>query len=191
MAEYHYIEGLQYPDEVLIAVRYGYQYRLDAELYCQDESIHFHHRLLDAPDLLNWFANLILSGVAWDVLKGIAVELKERFHREKRNIPPMAEQILTNQQDLRTFYEYIKEFQEGKLNISNREKEFIYEEIVADYSGKETARIYESEKRFPTKEESKRIMRDAHEAADMILSMKEKDHSDENESGRTDHLTEN
>ncbi len=180
MPEYHYIEGLQYTDEVLIAVRYGYQYRLDAELYCQDESIHFKHCLQDAPDLLNWFANLILSGIAWDVLKGIAAELKERFHREKRNIPPMAEQILTNQQDLRTFYEYIKEFKEGKLSISNREKKYIYEEIVADYSGKETARIYESEKRFPTKEESKRIMRDAHEAAKMILSMK--DHPDENES---------
>ena len=51
MTEYQYIEGSHYSDDVLNAVRYGYQYRLEAEMYCQNESIHFHHRLLDASDL--------------------------------------------------------------------------------------------------------------------------------------------
>jgi len=33
--EYGFNDGLQYSDEVLNAVRYGYQYRLEAEKYCQ------------------------------------------------------------------------------------------------------------------------------------------------------------
>ena len=147
-------------------------------MYCKDESIHFHHHLLDAPDLLYWFANLIISGVTWDILKGIAEQVKERFHREKRNIPPMAEKILTNQQDFRKLYEYIKEFKDAKMSISQREKKYIFEEIVADYCGKEAEKLYEAEKRFPTAEEYKRILHDAHEAAKMILSMQ--DNSDGN-----------
>ena len=71
------------------------------------------------------------------MLKGIAEQVKEQFYREKRKIPPMAQQILTNQQDFRKLYEYVKEFNDGKMDISSREKEYIIEEIVADYCGKE------------------------------------------------------
>lgn len=172
--EYEFNDGLQYSDEVLNAVRYGYQYRLEAEKYCQEKKIHVNHCLEDAPALLCWIVKLIIDGVAWDSLKKTARSVVEHFQREKRTIPPMVNEILTDQQSFQQLYEYIKEFKEGKMNISDREREYIIEEIEADYCEKQAAKIYEAEKRFPTVEEYKRIYRDAHEAAMMILPLRER-----------------
>ena len=86
----------------------------------------------------------------------------------------MVNEILTDQQSFQQLYEYIKEFKERKMNVSDREREYIIEEIESDYCGKQAAKIYEAENRFPTVEEYKRIYRDAHEAAMMILPLRER-----------------
>ena len=181
MDDYEYIEGLQYSDEVLNAVRYGYQYRLEAEKYSQEKDYRFHQRLEDVPPLICWLVKLIIDGIAWDSLKKVARTVKDQFQRENRSLSPMVMDVLTEQQSLQQLYEYVKEFKEGRMSISDRERKYIIEEIVADYTGKQAAKIFEAEHRFPTDEEYKRILRDAYEAAEMILPIKEKDSANDGE----------
>ena len=176
-----YIDDTQYSDEVLNAVRYGYLYRLEAEKYCQDKNIRVNYCLGDAPALICWFVKLIIDGVAWDLLKKASRTVIDQFQREKRDIPPMAMEILTNQQRFQQLYEYVKEYKDGKMNISDRERKYIIEEIEADYLGKQAEKIYEAEHRFPTVEEYKRIFREAHEVAKMILPIKESGSTNEGE----------
>ena len=153
MDDFEYIEGLQYLDEVLNAARYGYQYRLEAEKYSQEKDYRFHQCLGET--------------------------VIEQFQRENRSLSPEVRDILTEQQRLQQLYEYVKEFKEGRMNISDRERKYIKEEIEADYIGKQGKKIIESEHRFPTDEEYKRMFRDAHEAAKKILSLEAEDGDNE------------
>ena len=77
-----YIEGQKYSDKVRNAVRYGYQYRKYAEQY-EDESSHA--CLGEAPDVLLWLANLIITGVAWDVIKATVKVLYRAFMQKGKN----------------------------------------------------------------------------------------------------------
>lgn len=137
--EFEFNDGLQYSDEVLNAVRYGYQYRLEAEKYCQEKKIHVNHCLEDAPALLCWIVKLIIDGVAWDSLKKTARSVVEHFQREKRTIPPMVNEILTDQQSFQQLYEYIKEFKEGKMRsrqiiAGNKQQKFMRRKNVSSQS---------------------------------------------------------
>ena len=170
--EYNYIPDLQYSDDVLNAVRFGYQYRIAAEEYIQNEAYYFNWRLPDAPDVILWLANLVFNGITWDAFKVVGEKVVELFHRKKQELPPEVKEILSSQQDFRKLYEYVKEFKEGRMSLSDKEAKYVYEEILADYSGKEAVRIFSAEGRFPTMEESKRINQEAHEVARIILSDK-------------------
>ena len=181
MDDYEFIEGLQYSDEVLNAARYGYQYRLEAEKYSQEKDYRFHQRLEDVPPLICWLVKLIIDGISWDSLKKVARTVIEQFQREKRSLSPKVRNILTEQQSLQQLYEYVKEFKEGRMNISDRGRKYIIEEIEADYIGKQGKKIIEAEHRFPTDEEYKRMFRDAHEAAKKILSLEAEDGDNEGE----------
>lgn len=181
MDDFEYIEGLQYSDEVLNAARYGYQYRLEAEKYSQEKDYRFHQCLGEVHPLICWLVQLIINGISWDLLKKAAGTVIEQFQREKRNLSPKVRDILTEQQSLQQLYEYVKEFKEGRMNISDRERKYIKEEIEADYTGKQVANIFEAEHRFPTDEEYKRIFRDAQEAAKKILSLAAEDGDNEGE----------
>ncbi len=170
--EYEYTENLHYPDEVLNAVRYGYQYRLEAEEVSEEDQTSIHYRLDDAPDVVLWLANLIINGIAWDSFKLVVKKVVEQFRIEKRRLPQAAKKILNSQDECWRLYEYVKEFRDGQMNISDKQSKYIWEEIIADYLGKESSKIFSAEGRFPTKEEYRRINAEAIKAADMILAGK-------------------
>lgn len=173
-----YVEGLSYPDEVKHAVRYGYQYRVESEQQSQKEGSHFNRRIGDTPEIILWLASLVFDGVAWDVLKLIAETIIQGFKDRKKQMPQEAVKLLTNDTDIRTFYEYIVEYKEHRMTVSDKEIKFIVEEIVADYSGKEAAKIMSKEGRFPTDEENRRILREAYKAAEAVLSDRIKENLD-------------
>jgi hypothetical protein len=110
MAGYQSIENQLYPDDVLNVVRNGYQYRVEAEKYCQNEEFSVHHCLVDAPGVINWLASLVKKGISWGAFKAVGRGVVEQFRSEKRKLPPMAKQILANQQDFRKLYDYVKEY---------------------------------------------------------------------------------
>ena len=93
-------------------------------------------------------------------------------------MPQEAVTLLTNDTDFRTFYEYIVEYKEHRMTVSDKEIKYIVEEIVADYSGKEAAKIMSKEGRFPTDEENRRILREAYKAAEAVLSDRIKENLD-------------
>ena len=137
-----YIEGLSYPDEVKDAVRYGYQYRVESVQRSQKEDSHFNRRIGATPEIILWFASLVFDGVAWDVLKLIAETILKGFKDSKKQMPREAMKLLSNETDFRTFYEYVVEYKEHRMTVSDKETKYIVEEIVADYSGKEAAEAF-------------------------------------------------
>ena len=168
--EYEYTDNLHYPDEVLNAVRYGYQYRLEAEEVSEEDQTSIHYRLGDASDVVFWLANLIINGIAWDSFKLVVKKVVEQCRIEKRKLPQDAEKILNSQDEYWRLYEYVKEYRDGQMSISDKQSNYIWEEIVADYSAKESSKIISTEGRFPTMEESRRINSEAIKAADIVLS---------------------
>lgn len=173
-----FIEGLSYPDEVKNAVRYGYQYRVEAVQQSLKEEFHFNRRIGDTPEIILWFASSVFDGVAWDVLRLIAKTFLQGFRDRKKHMPQEAVKLLSNDMDFRTFYEYIVEYKEHRMAVSDKETKYIFEEIVADYSGKEAAKILSKEGRFPTGEESRRILHEAYKAAEAVLLDRIKENHD-------------
>lgn len=75
------IQSTQYSDEVRQGVRYGYLYRKEAE---KENGVH--HCLPDVPDVFLWFGELILGGIAYDVIKKYAKALWEKLMTMKVDI---------------------------------------------------------------------------------------------------------
>ena len=65
-------EGLLYSDDVQNAVRYGYQYRKEAE---EHESGSAHACLSNAPEILLWLGQKVVEGLAWDLFKELKMML--------------------------------------------------------------------------------------------------------------------
>ena len=164
-----YIEGQKYSDKVRNAVRYGYQYRKYAEQYEDGSS---HACLGEAPDVLLWLANLIITGVAWDVIKAAVKVLYSAFMQKGKKCDEETVTILKEEENLKVFYGMVVEFNEHRLTVSEVQLKYIREEIIADYFGNEVSKILGREKRLPTSEEYKRIQRGAVLYADELLKKK-------------------
>ena len=127
-----------------MAVRYGYQYRKIAKEQVSNENGRLHYCLSDPSQILEWLANMILSGIAWDILKvGVkklcnlmASQIKLEDAREKE-----VYEVLSDEKNLQEFYEYIIEYQEGFINISEKEYKYIEEEMMADFVAEEIAKV--------------------------------------------------
>ena len=162
-----YKEGLNYKDEVKDAVRFGYQYRLEAE-----ENGSINYCLPDASEILLWIANMILGGLAWDKLKLVINKLRYAVIDIKLPIDEETKSVLTEEMELKKFYTYVKEFNEQSMSVTANQFKYIREEIVADYYGKECEKIYNREHRLPTIEEYIRINREANERANRLMNTK-------------------
>ena len=161
-------EGLTYSDDVINAVRYGYQYRLEAERRIP-KNYYFNYCLPEPSGIVLWLANLIINGTVWDVFKAVIKSIDDSAKQEKNEVVLQDTTLVDALHDPRRFYEYITEFKEHKMDISDKERDYIYEEIIADYTGKAAGKIYETNNRFPTPEEFRVINKEAREAADIIL----------------------
>ncbi len=162
------IENTQYTDEVKYAVRYGYQYRREAEEYAE-RNANFHHSLPEATTILYWLANLVISGVAYDLIKKYAKALWEKLMSMKTRIPDDVNTLLIDEDELKKFVVYVKEFSSKEVSAKDEQIKYIREEIIADYIGETAGEIWTDKKRLPSHEEWLKIYKDANVFANDLL----------------------
>lgn len=150
------------------AIRYGYFYRKIAEEATKNENIRYHFCITNPSDFIEWIASLVISGVSFDLIK-LFVKNIYSFVKSKFNNPDKKQEkiieILENEEELRLFVRYTREFHAGLKGVDSKIVKYIQEEINADFSGKVAGRIWEEEHRIPN-------------AQDFLKIMKEEDFSD-------------
>lgn len=166
--ELEQIENTHYSENVKYAVRYGYHYRLEAEEQTEND-IFFHCKLYEASPFLYWLANMVICGIAYDVIKKMAFLLLQKLRQKKVNTSKELKKILVNEEELKRFVRYVDEFNSKNLGTTEKETSYIREEIIADYVGAKAGEIYEKYKRYPNRMEMKSITRDANSLADKLL----------------------
>ena len=166
-------EDLQYSDEVINAVRYGYEYRKESEKYADpNNGWYVHHCLPDPTSILLWLAKNIFDGLVFDAFKEICKNLYYQLSKSKTPLSKIVNSLLTDEHEMEQFYVYVKEFNEGCMDVTEKQFKYIRDEIRADYCGKESQKIFDQYKRLPTIEEYMRINREADAYADSLMKMK-------------------
>lgn len=160
------IFNVEYSDTVKYAVRYGYNYRIEAE---QKHNSYSHACLPDTSAILLWLGQKVIDGVIWDLFKVAAKKLYEKFVKSNSYLSEKLSKFLSDEQDLKRFYTYVKEFNEQNMTVTEEQFKYIREEIIADFFGKECGKIYEQEHRLPTIQEYMRINREALVHADNLM----------------------
>lgn len=163
------IENTQYTDEVKYAVRYGWQYRREAEEHAE-RIAKLHYSLPEATNVLYWLANLVITGVAYDLIKKYAKALWEKLMSMKTTIPEDVNTLLIDEDELKKFVVYVKEFSSKEMLATDEQTKYIREEIIADYIGETAGEIWSATKRLPTHEEWLKIYQDANAFADELLA---------------------
>lgn len=164
------IDNTQYPEDVIWAIRYGYQYRLEAEKYA-DDGILSNNCLGDAPSALLWLGNLVIGGIAYDVIKKYAKSLWDKLMSMKVSVPDDVNKVLLEEDELRKFVVFVKEFNDKELTTTLKQTRYIREEIIADYIGNFASDIWEKEGRLPSREEWVQVYRNANNFADKLLDI--------------------
>ena len=142
----------EYSEELVNAVRYGYQYRLEAEKYAEID-FRLNHCLGDPSAVLLWLANLIKTGVVYDLINKAVRHLWDKMMQMKVEIPEDVNKVLLDEDELRRFVKYVDEFDRKALSTTNKETEYIREEIIADYYGIVAGELWNREKLLPTHQE--------------------------------------
>lgn len=164
-------EGLHYSDEVINAVRYGYQYRKKIENKEGNNSLHYF--LPFDSQVVLWLGKLILDGLVWDAIKTSAKYLYDKLLKSGAPLDKLSHTLLTEEAELERFYTYLKEYQDHCMSITKQQFEHIREEISADYFAKESMKIFEKEQRFPNHQEILNLHIKAMKYADDILGRKD------------------
>ena len=164
-----YKEGIAYCEDVRNAVRYGYQYRKEAEVNHPS----FHFCLHDASDVLLWLGNAIMGGIVFDKLKDLAKKALEWLKGKGKKLDKETEKVLENEAELKVFYEYVREFSEHRMSITEEQLQYIKEEIMADFGAAKESEIYKKEGRIATIEERKVIYREAISYSEKLTRKKE------------------
>ena len=159
-----YQEGIQYTDEVIASVRYGYMYRKDAEEY---PSV---HACIDIdPEGLFWLAKLIRDGLTWDMIKYAAKQLYNRISKEGSLLDKYTKSVLIEEKELKLFYQRVREYNNHCMAITEKQFNYIREEIMADVYGEESQKIFDCEQRQPNHQEYIEMHRKAIKKADDLL----------------------
>lgn len=168
MADYEeYKEGLEYSKEVKNAVRYGYQYRKEAE---ENKDSNIKYCLGDPSEILYWIANMIIGGLGWDLLKCAVKKAAKWISKQRIKTDEETNKILTDEKHLRLFFVYVKEFKEHNMSVDGKTLKYVKEEIIADYVGVTIEEIISNENRVPEIEEYTKIIRNAFTYADNMLN---------------------
>ena len=91
-----------------------------------------HYCLSEANEILIWLANAILSGIAWDVIKTTVSKLSASI-KNRTSVDAETRQVLSDDDELAKFYEYIKDYERGFSSINENEYKYIEEEMIADF----------------------------------------------------------
>ena len=164
-------EGLQYSDEVINAVRYGYQYRKKIEDNENNNTLRYF--LPFDSQVVLWLGKLILDGLVWDAIKSSAKYLYDKLLKSGLPLDKQSKTLLTEEAELERFYTCLKEYQDHRMSITKQQFEKIREEICADFFAKESMKIFEKEQRFPTYQEILDLHIKATKYADDILGRKD------------------
>lgn len=164
-----YKEGLAYSEEVKNAVRYGYQYRKEAEK--ADSSLQY--CLTDASDVLLWLGSVILGGFVYDKVKDLAKKARTWLKDKGKKSDPETQAVLENETELKVFYEYVLEFSERRMSVTDEQRKYIKEEIFCDYGAARETEIYTKKGRMATFEERKIVFKEAMEYAEKMTKTKE------------------
>ncbi len=157
-------EGLYYTDEVKASVRYGYMYRKDAE-----EHLSVHPCINIDPEILYWIADLIRDGLVWDILKSAAKLLYKRLSNEGALLDKYTQSVLSEEKELELFYKRVREYNNHCMAITEKQFNYIREEIMADVFGEEAQKIFDREQRQPNHQEYLEMYRKAIKKADDLL----------------------
>ena len=130
-------------DNVKWAVRYGYQYRKEAVLLAGQKDGSLHFCLPDACEVLLWIGGAVLSGITWDLLKLGVKKLFTTLQNEGRyeSLDKETKEVLSEEEKLYEFYEYVEEYKQGFVNISEEEYKYIESEMRADYVSEEITKL--------------------------------------------------
>lgn len=130
-------------DNVKWAVRYGYQYRKEAVLLAGQKDGSLNFCLPNAGEVLLWIGGAVLSGITWDLLKLGVKKLFTALQNEGRyeSLDKETKEVLSEEEKLYEFYEYVEEYKQGFVNISEEEYEYIESEMRADFESEEIAKL--------------------------------------------------
>jgi hypothetical protein len=162
-----YQKGFQSSDDIRNAVLFGYLYRKEAE---KQRNVTVHFSLGDVPEVLQWLASVIISGLAWDIIKAVVKKLNRKLTKDGALLDEATKSILSDEKELEKFYNDVKEFNEHCLSITEKQFMYIRDEVVADYVGKMSGEVFRRTNQFPSAEDYMRINREASELADRMLS---------------------
>lgn len=157
-----YRKGIVYPIEAQTAVRYGYYYRKEAERF---EDGYVQACLDGSSEILLWIANAVIGGVAYDVIKTAVKKLYQKLFEAKEHIEKTSEAILSDDSRLEEFCLYVIEFNEHRMEATDKQIKYIREEIIADYLGSKAEEVG----RMLTHEEWVQFTREAFQYADDLL----------------------
>lgn len=87
----------------------------------------------------------------------------------KTRIPEDVNNLLIDEDELKIFVFYVKEFSSKELSATDEQIKYIREEIIADYVGETAGEIWSEKNRLPLHEEWIRIYQDANKFADELL----------------------
>lgn len=173
MNNIEYIEDSVYSSEAYDAVRYGFKYRKISELQAKSEVGRLNFCIPDSSDILIFLAEVVISGVTYDLLKSCVKKVWEKFKdRVHANNDNEITNIFTNETSLYEFYTYIQEYHEKRMNISEEQEKYIKEEVMADYCGEQSSIIFSKYKRLASVEEYKIIFKDGFQKANEIIIRK-------------------
>lgn len=161
-----YQKGLKYSDDVINAVRYGYRYRKEAET---NEDVSLHASLNEESEILLWLAGIIIDGIAFETIKIAVKGIANGISKSGKTLDGKIALIFTEEKCLKEFYDDVVEFNEQRMAVTEKQFSYIREEIVADFVGKETKKIFKKKKRLPTVQEYIEIYKNAKAHADALL----------------------
>ena len=154
-------------ENAMYAVRYGYQYRKQAILKLGHRDIKLHFCLPPVNEILVWIGKAVLSGIAYDVLKMGVKRLWSKIKAKEIQVDydKETEVILNNDDSLFEFYEYVEEYKNGFVHLTDDEFKYIYEEMIADFSSEEMCKLYTGDFIRLSKEGRIEIIKEANKRA--------------------------
>lgn len=159
-----YQEGLQYTEEVMASVRYGYIYRKKSE-----ENLSSYACINIYPEALLWLASAIAGGYVYDKVRQVAKLLSQRIFKEDKNLDKWTSLVFSDEKELKLFYDRVQEFNNHCMAITEKQFNYIREEIMADVYGEEAQKIFDREQRQPNHQEFLEMYRKAIKKADDLL----------------------
>lgn len=99
----------------------------------------------------------------------MAIKTYKKLKEKNQSVDKDTEKVLTDESELKVFHEYLIEFSEHRMSISEQQKKHIKEEILADYGARKETEIMENYGRPATIEESKIIFKEAFSFANRLL----------------------